>query len=58
MGLCVGGKIVQKVHLKQDVPVINTMELVRVTKDNLGQWARQLQEWGFTDVPEKYLKLP
>ncbi len=51
-------KIVQKVHLKQDVPVINTMELVRVTKDNLGQWARQLKEWGFTDVPEKYLKLP
>ena len=33
------------------------MELVRVTKDNLGTWARQLKDWGFTDVPEEYLKL-
>jgi hypothetical protein len=34
------------------------MELVRVTKDNLGTWARQLQAWGFTDVQEAYLKMP
>jgi hypothetical protein len=34
------------------------MELVKVTKDNLGTWARQLKTWGFTDVPEAYLKLP
>ena len=33
------------------------MELVRVTKDNLGTWARQLKTWGFTDVPDAYLKL-
>lgn len=50
-------KIVEKVYLKQDVPAINTMELVRVTKDNLGEWARQLKEWGFTDVPGKYLQM-
>jgi ribose transport system substrate-binding protein len=50
-------KIFEKVHLKQDVPAINTMELVRVTKDNLGEWSRQLQEWGFTDVPEQYLQM-
>ncbi|MEN6545914.1 MAG: substrate-binding domain-containing protein [Armatimonadia bacterium] len=50
-------KIVEKVQLKQDVPAINTMELVRVTKDNLGQWARQLKEWGFTDVPPQYLQM-
>lgn len=50
-------KIVDKVVLKQDVPVINEMELVRVTKDNLGEWARQLKDWGFTDVPEKYLQM-
>ena len=49
--------IIKKVHLKQDVPTILPMELVRVTKDNLGTWARQLKEWGFTDVPEEYLKL-
>ena len=51
-------KIVDKVHLKQDVPQIIPMELVRVTKDNLGTWARQLKDWGFTDVPDAYLKQP
>ena len=51
-------KIVDKVQLKQDVPQIIPMELVKVTKDNLGTWARQLKTWGFTDVPEAYLKLP
>src|SRR5262249_43051313 len=50
--------IVDKVHLKKDVPVINPMELVKVTKDNLGTWARQLKAWGFTDVPEGYLSRP
>ena len=49
--------IVSKVHLKQEVPVMNKMELVRVSKDNLGAWARQLRDWGFTDVSEAYLKL-
>jgi ribose transport system substrate-binding protein len=51
-------KIVEKVHLKQDVPQIIPMELVRVSKETLGSWARQLQAWGFTDVPEAYLKMP
>jgi ribose transport system substrate-binding protein len=51
-------KIVDKVHLKKDVPPINKMDLVRVTKANLGQWARQLKDWGFTDVQAEYLKLP
>jgi hypothetical protein len=32
------------------------MELVRVSKENLGAWARQLRDWGFTDVNEEYLK--
>jgi ribose transport system substrate-binding protein len=51
-------RIVDKIHLKQEVPQIIPMELVRVTKDNLGTWARQLKAWGFTDVPEAYLSLP
>jgi ribose transport system substrate-binding protein len=51
-------KIVEKLHLKSEVQAINEMELVPVTKDSLGTWARQLKEWGFTDVPEEYLKLP
>ena len=50
-------RIVQKVHLKQDVPEIIPMELVRVSKESLGSWARQLKAWGFTDVPEEYLKM-
>jgi ribose transport system substrate-binding protein len=50
-------RIVDKVHLKQDVPtIIPPMEVVRVTKDNLGSWARQLKAWGST-VPDHYLKL-
>ena len=51
-------KIFEKVHLKQDVPQIIPMDLVRVSKENLGTWARQLKAWGFTDVPEAYLALP
>ena len=49
-------RIVDKVHLKQDVPtIIPPMEVVRVTKDNLGTWARQLKTWGGS-VPDWYLK--
>jgi ribose transport system substrate-binding protein len=51
-------RIFDKVQLKQDVPQIIPMELVKVTKENLGTWARQLKTWGFTDVPEAYLALP
>jgi len=51
-------KVIDKVYLKKDVPVITRMELVRVSKENLGTWARQLKAWGFSDVPEEYLKLP
>jgi len=50
-------RIVDKVHLKQEVPEIIPMEVVRVSKDNLGTWARQLKSWGFT-VPEMYVKMP
>jgi ribose transport system substrate-binding protein len=51
-------KIFEKVHLKQDVPTIMPMDLVRVSKENLGTWARQLKAWGFTDVAEEFLKMP
>jgi ribose transport system substrate-binding protein len=50
--------IVNKVRLQQDVPQMIPMELVRVTKENLGTWARQLRDWGFTDVPAEYLSRP
>ena len=48
--------IVDKLNGK-DVPVINKMDLVRVTKDNLGDWAQQLDKWGFKDVNPKYLAM-
>lgn len=39
------------------VPARIPMEPVRVSRENLGEWARQLQAWGFTDVNPAYLKL-
>jgi hypothetical protein len=51
-------KIADKLLLKKDVPTLNVMELVRVSRETLGDWARQLKAWGFTDVPEAYLQLP
>jgi ribose transport system substrate-binding protein len=50
-------KIVDKLCLNKEVPAVTEMELVRVSKENLGAWARQLKAWGFTDVQEEYLKL-
>ena len=49
--------IIDKVKLKKDVPTIIPMDLVRVSKDNIGEWARQLKTWGFTDVTDAYLKM-
>ena len=48
--------MVDKLGKGKDVPVINKMELVRVSKENLSEWAKQLKDWGFTDVDPKYLK--
>jgi ribose transport system substrate-binding protein len=50
--------IFAKVHDKKDPPhLIMPMELVRVSKGNLGTWARQLREWGFQNVNPAYLAL-
>ena len=49
-------RIFEKVHLKRDVPPTMLMDVVRVSKDNLGTWARRLKTWGFT-VPDAYLKM-
>ncbi len=50
--------IFDHVYLKKEVPAKVQMELVRVSKDNLGEWARQLEKWGFSDVDPKFLALP
>jgi ribose transport system substrate-binding protein len=47
--------IVKKLLDNEQVPERIPMELVRVSKENLGEWARQLKDWGFTDVDPKYL---
>ncbi|MEW5926251.1 MAG: substrate-binding domain-containing protein [Gemmatimonadota bacterium] len=48
--------IVDKLQGKQ-VPETIPMEPVKVTRQNLGEWARQLRSWGFTDVDPAYLAL-
>jgi ribose transport system substrate-binding protein len=50
------GMIVDKVLLGKEVQQINKMELVRVSADNLTEWAQQLKEWGFTDVDPRFLQ--
>ncbi len=50
--------IFDKVYLKKDVPAHVQMDLVKVSKANLGDWARKLRSWGFTDVDPKFLALP
>jgi ribose transport system substrate-binding protein len=49
--------IVEKLHDGKQPPEIIPMDLVHVTKDNLGAWARQLKAWGFSDVPQQYLDM-
>lgn len=51
--------IFDKVHdNKAPANPIIPMDLVRVSKENLGDWARTLKSWGFTHVDPKYLALP
>lgn len=49
--------IFDHVYLHKNVPAHVQMDLVRVSKDNLGTWARQLRDWGFSDVDPKYLAM-
>lgn len=50
-------KVIDKIYKKTDVPVINPMRLIRVSKENLGGWSRQLRAWGYKGIPEKYLRM-
>lgn len=49
--------IFDKVYLDKDVPQHVQMDLIQVSRENLGDWARQLKAWGFTDVDPKYLEM-
>ncbi|HEY7514421.1 MAG TPA: substrate-binding domain-containing protein, partial [Vicinamibacteria bacterium] len=48
--------IVDHVFFGKTVPERIRMELVRVTRESLGSWARKLKSWGFTSIPEEYLR--
>ena len=50
--------IFDHVYLKKAAPPHVQMDLVRVSKDNLGAWARQLRDWGFADVDPRFIALP
>jgi ribose transport system substrate-binding protein len=48
--------IVDKVLLGKAVPQRLKMDLVRVSRGNLGSWSRQLKSWGFAGIPDEYLR--
>jgi ribose transport system substrate-binding protein len=50
--------IVDRVLLHKDVPEHVQMNLIRVSKENLGTYARQLAAWGFPGVDSSFLALP
>jgi len=50
--------IVDKLYFAKAAPEIVPMELVRVSQDNLREWAQQLKDWGFTDVAPHLLAPP
>ncbi len=49
--------IVDKLVFKKAVPERIRMDPVRVSRENLGSWSRQLKAWGFTGLPAEYLAL-
>ena len=49
--------IVDKLHFAKEVPSVIPQATVRVSRETLGEWARQLRAWGFTDVDAKYLEM-
>lgn len=49
--------VVDKIYQKKEVREINQMKLIRVWKDNLGGWSRQLRAWGYEGIPREYMKM-
>ena len=50
-------KIIDKLHLDEEIDEINQMKLIRVWNENLGGWSRQLRAWGYEGVPNEYLTM-
>ncbi len=49
--------VIDKIYFQKDVEEVNEMQLIRVWKDNLGGWSRQLRAWGYDGIPRKYLTM-
>lgn len=49
------GTIVDKLHNRTEISGQIPMELVRVSRENLEEWAGQLRDWGFRNVNAEYL---
>ena len=47
--------IVNKFYLDKEIDEINQMKLIKVSKENMGGWSRQLRAWGYKGIPDKYL---
>ncbi len=45
------------VYLKNEVSPVRQMELTKVSRENLGTWARRLKSWGYDGIDPKYLAL-
>lgn len=49
--------ILKSVAGHEKVDAFNEMPLEKVTKENLGDWARKLKKWGLADVEQKYIDM-
>lgn len=49
--------IVDKLLTEREVPEMIPMQPVPVIRENLGYWARQLRDWGFDGVDQRFLAL-
>jgi ribose transport system substrate-binding protein len=43
--------VIDKLHFKKTIPTYIPMEVTKVTKATLPEWATKLRQWGFNDVP-------
>ena len=43
-------------RFKLDASLQDRYAIRDISKETLPQWAKQLKDWGFTDVPDKYLQ--
>lgn len=49
--------VIDKVVNRKDIKGAEKLEVVRVSKQNLGDWAVQLKDWGYENVEDKWLAL-